>query len=374
MPARLAMGYHAPMKAVIPTLKYSLFLLFAGMMLQAGGLHAAEVAGLYQANVEIGSRDDERQRNQAFTAGLRQVLVKLTGSSSTLNNPGLASALGRAQSYVETWAYSTGQTEGNIMLQVAYYESEIQRLLNQSGIPIWPQSRPETLLWVVVQDELGQPRLAGTPTAEAMDILTSVQEIASQRALPLLLPLMDFTDLSAMQPALLWNFDMDAIRGASSRYNTESILALRIVRLLNGEVIAKARHIFRDRIQEFEIREAALLPFLEGSISMVAEELAANYAILLSGISDSSQVNIHVEGINSRDDYAGLMSYLRGLAVVKDVRLVSVDGNELQLVLGTGGQFRQLIESLALDKRLVALADPVRTNDQVSMRYAWQSP
>lgn len=348
------------------------------LALTTGRLNGAEVENLYTATVTVNSRDSEQERRQAFTAGMRQILLKLTGRQDVLNNAVIRQALNNAQPYVETWAYNSSSalnpgTPERITLQVAYYQSEIQRLLNDSSVPIWPVSRPVTIVWLVMQDELGGPSLAGTAGASAEAIYGLLRQSAELRGVPLLLPLMDFNDLSAISADQLWSFDHEVLRSASARYNTDSILALRVVRLLNGEVIARAEHLFRERSREIEVIEGELDPFLTATIGMVAEELAANYAILLSGSGNSSEVQLHVEGINTLKDYAGLLAYLNGLTVVKSVQVMTVDGPRLELQLGTGGQFRQLIENLALDRRLLPLAEPVRNNNIVSMRYVWQS-
>lgn len=341
---------------------------------------AAEVAGLYQASVTVTSRDDERQRQQGFSTAMREMLVKLTGRADTNANPVIVRALAAPQPYVETWAYNSLTPTDlvaepgaavQIGLQVTFFQDGIQQLLNEAGIAVWPQNRPETLLWVAVQDELGERYLAQPGPAEGGDLLSSLQGIADRRGVPLLLPLLDFADLRALPLEQLWNFDLEALRLASARYQNESILVLRVFRSLRGDVIAKAVYIFRDRVLEFEALESPLEPFLESTIDMAAQELSGYYSILLSGVDNGTEVLLTVDAIGNLTDYAGLLHYLGDLAAVNGVQLLSTEGGTVQLQLRTGGQLSQLIESIALDRRMNAIGEVSRSEQQIFLHYQW---
>ncbi len=363
----------------------ALALIFALSGVQA---HGAEVTGLYVTSATVTSRDDERERQQGFSAGLREVMVKLSGRRDTLDNPVIARALSSPQSYVETFAYNTllpadplaqpGQP-AQIELQVTFFQAGIQQLLSDAGIAIWPTNRPDTLVWITVQDELGERYRASAEPEEGGELIAAVRAEAVRRGVPVLLPLLDFSDLSSLSIEQLWNFDINALRIASSRYRSESILALRVFRSLSGDVSAKAVYIFRDQVQQFDVLESPLEPFIEGSIDLVAANLASYYAILLSGANNNNnnnseeQVLLTVDGVGSPGDYAGLMRYLNGLAVVSGVQVVGAKGASIELQLSTGGQARQLVESIALDRRLTALGEVTRIGPLVRMHYQWSS-
>lgn len=352
------------------------------LSIACASVQAAEVQGLYQASVTVTSRDSEQERQQGFSTAMRQMLVRLTGRQDTASNPAISRALAAPQSYVDTWAYrlrgtevsNTGVPVEQIALEVSFFQSGIDRLLNEAGIAIWPQSRPDTLVWVVIQDELGERFLTGTAQDPGnSDIMEQIATLAELRGLPLLNPLMDFADLRALRADQVWNLDIDALRAASARYQSESILALRIFRPLSGGIIGKAVYLFRDRVLEFEALESPLAEFLEGSVGVAAEELSANYAVLLSGVDNNTEVLMTVDGVSRVDDYAGLLRYLEGLAVINGVQVLSVEGEQVQLQLRTGGQFRQLIDSIALDRRMTSNAEVTRNGQQVLMHYQWHA-
>jgi len=224
-----------------------------------------------------------------------------------------------------------------------------------------------------VQDELGERYVAGALPEQGGDVIAAIEAQAAARGVPILLPLMDLADLRALPLEQLWNFDLNALRIASSRHQSESILALRVFRSLSGDVIGKAVYVFRDQVREFEALEMPLEPFIEGSIDIVAETLASYYAILMTDAANGSgeQVRVTVEGIGSASDYAGLLQYLNGLAAVGGVQVLGAQGTAVELQLETGGQLRQLIESIALDRRLTALGEITRNGPQVLLHYRW---
>jgi hypothetical protein len=343
---------------------------------------AAEVTGLYQASVPAESRDNERQRIRAFAAGMQDALVRLTGHNDVASEASVQAALASPQSYVESWAYrtltSTDGTAPQLMIDISFYQAEIQRLLDNAGIPVWPSSRPETLLWLIVQDELGQRVTADLNAVTGAEAMQALQAAALKQGLPVLGPLWDFEDLTVMRPELLWTLDEPTLRLASARYRYDSILAVRILESVTGQVVAKAVHLFRDRVQQVEAFDSDLDSFFADTTAMVARELADNYAVrLTSTAAGSTQAEklmlLSVDGVNGLADYADLLHYLEGVAGVSDLQVREVDGGQLLFSLNAAGQVRQLVENLALGRKLQAVADPAMGSDgHFRLQYRWQ--
>lgn len=337
----------------------------------AGSGHAAEVAGLYQASVSVQSRDDARERQRAFATALRQVLVKLTGRTDVDSDPTLQQALRDAQGYVESFAYRN--TAGSALeLETVFYRARLQELIDSAGLALWPANRPETLLWVAVQETTGNRQMAEREGVGG-EWLARLQAVASARGVPLALPLLDLEDRLALRPDVLWSFNADALRRASERYQVESILAVRLYPLPGEQVFARAVHLFRDQVQELDAVEIPAARFLEDSIAMVAQELAAHYAIRLSGVAQGAKARLVVDGVRSMEDYAAVLDYLDQLAVVQQVEVQAVSGSQLELLLDAGGQLRQLIEVLALDRRLLPLSQAQQQDAQVLLQYEWRA-
>ena len=343
---------------------------------------AIEVEGLYQGSVPVSSRDSERERNRAFTEAFRQVLLKVTGSPEILTQPQVRQAINNADEYVDTWSYATVSTslESTIEaieqtpgeeLNVTFFEPEVLSLLESAELPLWPVNRPYTLIWLVIQDELGQRKLLSSSVQDYDDILALLKTEADKRGLPILLPVLDIEDMRAVSPDDVWNMYGEKLIQASARYQSESVLVVRMFRALGGEVLGESNYYFRDQILSLESFEEPAENFLRSSISMAAIELSAYYAISLSGTDSSIKVHLTVEGILDVEDYAGLLEYVGRLTDVNAYQIASVDNETIELILSTGGQLRQLVETIALNRNLIPLRELVRENSQVHMTYQW---
>src|SRR5690606_848535 len=151
----------------------------------------------------------------------------------------------------------------------------LQTLLDTAGIALWPRNRPDTLLWIVEQDTNGRRSLLGTDSP----MVARLQALAAERAMPLISPILDLQDRLALRPDILWELDPAAIQGASSRYGSDSVLVLRIMQLVSGDVIARAEHHLRGLVRELDMLEVPLEQVLSGSIDLAARELASNYGV-----------------------------------------------------------------------------------------------
>jgi len=357
---------------------------------QFAPVQAIEVEGLYQGTVTVESRNDERERLSAFSNVFRQVLIKVTGNSEVLTLPQIRRALNNADDYVDTWSYRSisesdsaltaavdatrvGSTAQRVQLTVSFFEPEVLSLLETANIPLWPGNRPYTLVWLVVQEELGARQIVGASTNAFPDVMALLDLEADNRALPILLPILDFEDMRAVSVNDVWDMDAEKLLQASRRYQSESVLVIRLFRTVAGGVFGKSNYLFRDQIFEVEMFEQSAESFIRESVALATNEISAYYAVLLSGTDSSIEVNLTVEGIKSAEDYAALLDYVANLTDVNDYQVAAVENQTIMLRLSTGGQIRQLVETIALSRTLEPLDELIRNDNQVFMSYQWNN-
>lgn len=344
-----------------------------------------EVEELYRASVTVVSRDDVGERKRAFSAAMREVLLKVSGTADVLQSNPVKRAVNNPEPYVESYVHRSLEATGDdnlqeedlagsqtelIELEISFFESEIQALLENNNLPLWSANRPETLVWLVVQEELGGREVFSNNDLTD-EMLVLIRDEAKKRGLPLFFPLMDLEDQQALGPNELWNLDEGVIMAASRRYRTESILVIRMYRSLSGEALGKSLYLFRNRSLSYDSFEEPAEDFIDNSVSLAAEELSGYYAVLLSGGSGNTRVNMTIEGIDSAKDYAGLLNYVGSLTDVNSYQIVSVKQNILLLELATGGQLRQLVETIALEQNLEATGGLNRDFNGVYLYYRW---
>jgi hypothetical protein len=95
---------------------------------------------------------------------------------------------------------------------------------------------------------------------------------------------------------------------------------------------------------------------------MAALQLADNYAVRLStavNVDAEQLLLLSVEGINGLNDYANVLHYVEGVAGIAELQVREVADGTLTFSLNAAGQVRQLVENLAIDRKLRALSEPV---------------
>jgi uncharacterized protein len=372
---------------MILTMKYiqsclRTLLLALSLMLCISESFAIEVEDLYQATIIVESRNNEQERRRAFSEAMREVLIKVSGLTSTTNPASIRRALNNPEPFVESFRTEADLLPSNpnevtsvlrevVSIEVNFYESEIQRLLDENNIPVWPVNRPETLVWMVVEEELEERQMLGDDNSSASTRINTLRSFADERGLPLLFPLLDLEDQLRLNVNKLWELDEAAILNASQRYQAESILALRIYRSLSGELLARSLYFFRGNVYSYEEFELSEEDFIRGSINLSSSELSQYYSVLISGTENSVKVNMQVDDINNPEDYAALLNYLNALEGVSSFQLTRAHESSLILQLETGGQLRQLVETIALEPSLQEVVELSRAGDAVSMHYRW---
>ncbi len=165
-----------------------------------------------------------RAQQKAAKQALREVFLKMSGSTESLSNPGVKAALSSPQSLLRSYRYSY---EGSKTYYVAEFDStKVGEILQREMLPLWGDRRPETLIWLAVQDEKENKVIID----ESVDfpIAEALRTTAQERGLPLSLPLMDLTDNVNITTYDVWARFVEPVREASRRYSVDNIIAARL--------------------------------------------------------------------------------------------------------------------------------------------------
>jgi hypothetical protein len=226
-------------------------------------------------------------------------------------------------------------------LWVSFDGSAVERTLRQGGHLVWGSERPLTLVWLAVDWGDGSREIIGAadePTLSATDDLVSREQIlrerildaAERRGLPLLFPLLDVEDLSALSFADVWGGFDDAVLGASTRYDVDSVLIGRIRG--DGMSFARWTHYFGGEMRSWG-------GDIEPVVNLLADSLAAEFAI--GGNAPLEEVALEVAGVTTVEAYASLQQLLREVVVIDELRITRVDGDRIVYsVMAHGGAAR----------------------------------
>ncbi len=235
-----------------------------------------------------------------------------------------------------------------LRLWMRFDPDAVRIALQQAALPVWGSARPTTLIWLAVEDGM-QRSIVGENEQSPLE--RALVKVASQRGIPVLLPLMDLEDERRLSFGDLWGGFAAPVRAASARYGTHAVLVGRIRHGSGGEWLARwtlfvGNHTARWR--SGADTEARLLGF---GINGLADRLATQFAVP-AGDTARSLVRVEVTGVRSLKAYARARAYLRRLNPVLHVQTLAVRTAQADFRLEIRGDVGVLKQAIGLGRTL----------------------
>jgi len=320
------------------------------------GISAAMPVGhLYEAIVPVPEQSDT-ERRQAQHRAMGQMLIKLTGDTSIMDNQRAKPLINQAQDYVQQYRYLEPEPSANgpdgskgLRLWVGFDSTAVNEALQRAGIATWGKERPATLIWLAVSTAEGRQIIG---MEQASQYLEPVNRRARERGLPLLLPLMDLEDTTKLDPADIANGSVAAIREASARYPADVVLGVSLTGLDSDRVTANWT-LISDKVgnDSWRSQAASLTAVLGDGIDQLADTLARRYAP--QGVAgEARQMEVTVTAIDSFDDYARTQRYLAGLSSVSRVDVLSTRSGEVVFQVETQAGDESFNQAITIGRTL----------------------
>jgi len=353
---------------------------------------AVAVDGLYRARLDVVGKG-EQARAEAFRAGLERVIVRVAGSSAVLQKPEIRKLLDAPAHFVQQYRYeriedAAGSGTGDGAQQqaeeaapthhlvVTYAGTRIDRALRDRGVTVWDAQRPEVLAWVAVDDGRDRYILGADGDSRAHEVLRAA---ARERALPVILPLMDTEDRSRIQFVDISGGFLDAVREASRRYRAETLLVGHIQRRSGTWYGDWDLFGIGDR-RSWRQSGSDLQAVVAGGVDGTTERLAA----ALAGRGGThGTVRVKVEAVDSLEAYARVSRYLQQLVRVRSASVVSVRPGETVFQVKYKGHIGELERTIRLGETLrpvehasagESVLEPLLDNDAVGAAAAGDAP
>lgn len=329
---------------------------------------AVRVNSIYKAELPVASQSVQ-DRNQAVQQGLEQVLIKVSGNSRVLENPAIKSHLTSADTLMQEFSYAAApRTVNNLpyLLELQFDNEGINKLLRDAGVPIWGQNRPLIVAWVTFEEPNHPAEIVSSDTGN--DVQAFLKQHANARGLPILLPMMDMTDLNQVTAHDVTAMALPTLQNAAKRYASDAILVGQLKQSGSGLVNSEWKFVMGTEQKNWEITGKNVSDVLSTVINNTADNLAARYSVVMSNAAQM-QLTLKVSGVKQQDDLLRLMGYLQRLTSVTEVRLSHVSGDEVVLNVSLRGNKKSLVEVLAINKSLEPQAtDPA---DDSLLAYRW---
>jgi hypothetical protein len=325
-------------------------ILFLGCLLPAI-LSAAEVAGLYEAQVPVESRE-AAHRGKALADALLQVLVKVTGQRGLALRPAVADALENAIDYMQQYRYvevggqapdADGTAGRGMEMWVRFDPVAVNRLLERRGLTMWGQERPQVLVWLAVEQSGRRQVMA---SESDLPLRRALEQGAARRGLSLLFPLMDLEERALVRFGDLWGGFADGVLEASARYGARTVLVGRALQGRDGFWQGRWQlYIKGQEVLNISAPPGSMEDLVTAGVDEVADALAARYSVTV-GAGETVQW-LRVTDVEDFQGYIRVLDYLQGLTPVTRVHPARiVDGTiEFELdIRGAADGLRRLIE------------------------------
>lgn len=312
---------------------------------------ADELPGLYETEVTVSTQDAE-ERKAALTAGMRQVLLRVSGRSIVLTITAVEDALTKPTRYVQRYRYrnragANGAQEK--VLWVRFDENAINQLLRDNRMPVWGRTRPSVLVWMVVDDRQSRILLGNN---EAHPAKALIAEQAELRGVPLRWPMLDLSDRNNITTSDVWGSFEDTIIKASRRYQTEAILVGRVYKAYRGSWNVRWTLYDHGHREDWTARAESLIETLIPGVDRTASILAQRFAQVESGEKNNA-VLVQVYGITSLAAYNKTLKYLSQLSVVTDAQAQTVFTDNVIFKLNSRNGRLAISQAVALGHTLV---------------------
>ncbi|HFE32774.1 MAG TPA: DUF2066 domain-containing protein [Gammaproteobacteria bacterium] len=340
--------------------KSTIFRLLLALCLLPTMALGAEVRGLYEAEMLVPDQS-RSERGLAMSAALAQVVTKVSGRRDARLQPKVAQAIRRPARLLQQYRYRTlpaaqrGESLPGDDPQLLFFQFDkkaVDKLLHDSGLPVWGATRPAVLAWLAVEDG-GRRYLLGADSPGELRRL--VAQEAKRRGLSLLLPLLDLQDQHQVSFADVWGRFRDPVLAASQRYRPEAVLMGRLQRTADGEWLADW-WIIEGRDSE-QWRANGVLPAevveegMAGAVSWLAQRYAPQ-----PGSREQGHLQVTVDGVRSLADFARVEGYLQSLQQVEHIRVRQLGDGRVDFSLALQGSPEGVAQTIALGQVLAPVA------------------
>ncbi len=300
-----------------------LFCVFLTLLALTGAAQAARVQGLYAAEVEVAA-NSSAARSAAFSQALAVVLVKVTGQNTVLERQ--RELFPDASRFIQQYR---NLDSGRIWVQ--FERSAVRKVLDTAALPVWGPERPAVVVWMAIDEGQGQRSILGAAdssmgsnTGNADAYRETLTDRANARGLPLILPLLDAEDLSRISTADIWGGFGDVALAASKRYSSDVALVGRLRQVGSaGTQVRWSLFIAGSKKSEW-------VGGVADGPDVVADMLALQLATFAAS---ADAIILTVKDVETLDQYATVLNYLRSLPVVEYVGVSRVLGTAVEFAV-----------------------------------------
>jgi len=307
----------------------------------------------YQGSIVVDGQNDKALKVLA----LQQVLIKVSGNTQINDLKESKLLITKAQSLLSQFGYRTYK-ETRYFVAV-FDKRKINQALIDMQQPIWGDTRPTTLMWLINEDNTGRKIVSDNMINSGLNIELSqaVQKQQQTRGIRFQFPLMDLDDSEALSIADISGRFYDQIGLASQRYDIRHFSTAYLKQTstdnwsLQWSLVYSDPQTEQNRVLISEKSSGNKASILQDMSNKIADYYAGQYAILqIEG--DKISQTVYVNGISSLQQLTKLENLFSDILAISSYEIVSVDVMQIKINVKLNGGINSFENALAVQTNL----------------------
>lgn len=317
-----------------------LLILLLTMLPVVGGL-AAET-DIYTGEAIVADKG-KPERARALPLALGNALQKASGLRSFDDYPPVSTALRNAPDILIAAGYRNvevtlpdGSVRDELRLVARFSSEKVDELIRNLQLPLWPEERKETDIWIVVDNGLDRQVMP----VEFAYAWQAMADAAAWRGLPLKWPVEDENGQYAVDAQLLWGgYTEDLGIGPGSA------AMISAARREGTDWNVRSNLTYNNQSWSWKVRDLDLQAALTESMHQAVDLVSAAHSISPSDLGKRTH-RITVSGMYNSSDYIRCLNYLQGLDIVSGVSVISAQAGNVFFSLELEALPRYLEETI----------------------------
>jgi hypothetical protein len=308
---------------------------------------ADQTTNLYHVLVPVGDQSTE-SRDSGIDQAFSSMLIKLSGDSQIMQSPLLQPFLTDPKAFLDSVGFSQMDTAGldshDVMaLDVKFDRKFVDKLLKQAQVPIVSASRPNFLVWLMVDDldhgrrviheSLAQQTEPEDPLSE---VLTALDQAMQGRAISYFFPSYDLEDQLSVSANEAWALRADRLNKAAQRYAADGWFAVRVFKASDGQVRGAWAYQKMGKRKMDDFQGESLSGLMVNSVDAVLDTLLGSYTYIPQ--LETDRLLAQIEGVENFSTYQLVEAKLEKLEMIESLQLFSVNKDQLVVAIETNGR------------------------------------
>ena len=313
-------------------------------------------------------------RDQAFEAGIKEVLGGLGLSSELMDRSEIKELFSKSSNYVKQFNYLTiagDSSKQQLLLKIEFNKSAINEIARKVMSSANSAKRQSVLVWVAYKQLGGNNKLLTLDNNPKL--LERLIAQANSLSLQLTFPIYDLQDLSYVTADDLCKFNVTKIKTASLRYQIPVVVAGCVSQLADNSYNSSWQLLqSEEQLDQFSFTALGEEEVLFRSLTGVIDKLSAT-SVSQAAPSEVSSVVLVIDGVAGLAQHRRLANYFKKLSpMIIGFEILEVNSSNVKVELKVVGGRKALLEILADHSHLLSSFE-VPNEFETVLRYYWHA-